>query len=75
MKDTKFNFKTEYPPPFQRTHWDYKIANISGIRKSLKNIYWHSLLAKTPTQQGALLLLVRSFLPNKFVTVNGEDSS
>ena len=28
----------EYPPPYEQLVWDYKIANIDSIQKTLKQI-------------------------------------
>ena len=36
----KINLKTTYPLPYRRLVWDFKRANISSIRKTIKMVDW-----------------------------------
>ena len=75
---SKLNLNVVYPPPYQRLIWDYKKANVDGIRKSSNSVDWEfNLSGKNVHQQAQylneiLINVFSNYIPNKWITIDGK---
>ena len=74
-----FNLNIYYPPPRQRLIWDYNKADSTKIRKALDSVNWERLFDKKNLNvqfkalNETILNVFRSYVPNKYVTVDDKD--
>ena len=75
----KLNLHIQYPPPYQRLVWNFKLADIKAIRRSLELVNWeHLFLNKSVHNQVSifnktLINVFTNFIPNKIITCNDKD--
>ena len=76
----KVNMSVPTPPPYKRTIWEFKKANISGICASLSAIDWAEFfLEKSPHEmvdlfQKKLLEIMKFYVPNSIKTFSDKDA-
>ena len=75
----KINFKTYFPPPYQRRLWHYKNADIEGIRLSLDNLNWEQIFQNMHVDKQVELLntyllnIFQNYIPNEITTIDDRD--
>ena len=75
----KFNLMIEYPPPYERSIWDYNHANQNAIAKALDQVDWNFLFFYKNVHKQVIILnrtlmnIFSNFIPNKLVTFNDKD--
>ena len=75
----KTDLKITYSLPYRRLVWDFKIANISSIRKAIKMVDWRFMfLNKNVHEQvsifnNTLKNIFSNYIPNKYTTIDDRD--
>ena len=76
----KLNFNTPCPPPYKRTIWEYKKADIQAIELSFQLIDWNILFQNLSADDTAtkftktLTDIMAKYIPHKTVLVNDKDA-
>ena len=76
---SKLHLNVVYPPPYQRLIWDYKKANVDGIRKSLNSNNWGFVLSDKNVHQQVqylneiLMNVFYNYMPSKWITIDDKD--
>mgnify|MGYP001793479390 CR=1 FL=1 len=75
----KINFKTYFPPPYERLVWHYSRAKVENIRMSLDRINWerefHDLTIDKQVElfNNHLLNICYNYIPHETITINDKD--
>ena len=78
ITQSKLNLYIEYPPPYERSVWDYKKAHIDNIKNTIESVNLEFLLNnKTANRQVAIFNETNkhfffNFVPKKLATFNGH---
>ena len=73
------NFKTFYPPPYERTVWHFSRANVDGIKLSVTNIDWERVFSNINVDEQVtifntyLINIFHNFIPNEVITIDDRD--
>ena len=76
----KLNFSIPSPPPYKRKIWDYKNANLLGIKTVMNLTQWEFVFQnKSPSEMVQLfsesfLKAINSYVPSKVVTFDDRDA-
>jgi hypothetical protein len=76
----KFNFSIPSPPPYKRKIWDYKHANVQGIKTVMNVTPWDFIfINKSPSEMATIfsehfLKAIESYVPSKVMTFNDRDA-
>ena len=66
-------------PPYRRLVWDFKRANISSIRKSVKMVDWRFMFLDTSVHEqvcifnNTLMNIFSNYIPNKYIAIDNRD--
>ena len=69
----KFNLKVFYPPPYERTMWEFSQANSARIKRAFELLDWESALIdsdvneKVPVFNDTITNIMSNFVPNKII--------
>ena len=75
----KFDLKTIYPPPYERTVWHFKHANSYHIKRAIDPFDWESALHyidvndQVSVFNSTILNIVSNFIPNGNITCDDPD--
>ena len=76
----KINFNVKLPPPYKRSMWDYKNADVTNIRRSLSSVNWErSIRHKNVNNQVEFLTnsiesVFSNFCPNRIIECRHKDT-
>ena len=75
----KFNLKVFYPPPYERTMWDFSQAKSARIKRAVNLFHWKSALIdldineKVPVFNDTITNIMSNFVPNKIIICDNSD--
>ena len=75
----KVNLKITYPPPYRQLVWDFKRANISSTKKTVKMVDWQFMFLNKNTHEqivifnDILMNIFSNYIPNKYATIDNRD--
>ena len=74
----KFDLRICYPPPFERSAWHYKQANIEFIRRGIDNFDWSSASDNVSKKRQVsifndTILNISNFIPHKSIICDDRD--
>ena len=72
----KIDLHVSLPPPFKRTMWDYKNADVASIRRSLLSINWERCIQnRKEFLTSSIINIFSAFCPNRVVTCRYKDAT
>ena len=74
----KFDLRICYPPPFERSAWHYKQANIEFIRQGIDNFDWSRASDNVSKRRQVsifndTILYISNFIPHKSIICDDRD--
>ena len=75
----KFNLKVFYPPPYERTMWDFSQANSVGIKRAVDLLDWESALIdfdvneQVPVFNDTIINIMSNFVPSEIIICDNSD--
>ena len=76
----KLNYSVPCPPPYKRTIWKYHLADTPSIQELIRNVDWNLCFLNKSVDEmvdifnKVLLVIIKSLIPNKVVTINDRDA-
>ena len=76
----KFNFKTPFPPAYQRRIWDFSRADINAIKRSVNLVDWDRVFSGLDLDQKVSVLtefifnIFSNLVPNRIITIRNKDA-
>ena len=76
---SRYNLNINYPPPYQRSIWNYKKADEKIIRKALDSVNWERLFhgkninAQVLALNETILNVFQNYVANKYITIDNKD--
>ena len=75
----KLNLKIVFHPPYERWVWNYKKADVTGIRKALDLVNWDFIFLNKTVHDQVLALdqvvmkMFTNYIPNKYNLFDDQD--
>ena len=76
---TKFDLKVFYPPPYERTMWDFSQAKSDRIKRAVNLFHWESALIdldineQVPVFNDTITNITSNFVPNEIIIYDDCD--
>ena len=73
------NLKVEYPSPYQRLVWNFKISNNGAIKSAIELVDWNFLFSHKNVHEQVVIFnqtlmnIFSNYIPNKLITVDDKD--